>query len=306
MCTWFFVAVQFCAFHGTGIPKRDHHIEYMKTNYSRSISEKHYFYWSFNASGSITTKPSLPKYYMVWWPGSDKICFLQEKHSACSDPGWWRGEARRHEWLVFKAVSKLLGGYSCRMFRCSTKKRIVWGYTWCSDATAEKWSTLDDLSRWRRSGWKRGFLPKEEGAQVTGSTGTQVTGSGFVWGKEGEWNERSRVSWSWLGSLTRGFRRQSTLQSNEKYIHQIVQKGNLQRIIKHGLLQNLEDLRYTGPNHDLILVTFVSHEKLPIFGDFHGFWMILASKPSRRTRWGNWKSSSLTWRTPLGAVGKSV
>ena len=171
---------------------------------------------------------------MVWWLGSDKICFPQEKHSACSDPGWWRGEARRHEWLVFKAVSKLLGGYSCRMFRCSTKKRIVWGYTWCSDATAEKGSTLDDLSRWRRSGWKRGFLPKEEGAQVTGS--------GFVWGKEGEWNERS-----WLGSLTRGFLRQSTLQSNEKYIHQIVQKGNLQRIIKHGLLENLEDLRYTGP-----------------------------------------------------------
>lgn len=184
---------------------------------------------------------------MVWWLGSDKICFPQEKHSACSDPGWWRGEARRHEWLVFKAVSKLLGGYSCRMFRCSTKKRIVWGYTWCSDATAEKGSTLDDLSRWRRSGWKRGFLPKEEGAQVTGGTGTQVTGSGFVWGKEGVWNERSRVSWSWLGSLTRGFLRQSTLQSNEKYIHQIVQKGNLQRIIKHGLLENLEDLRYTGP-----------------------------------------------------------
>ena len=114
----------------------------------------------------------------------------QEKHSACSDPGWWRGEARRHEWLVFKAVSKLLGGYSCRMFRCSTKKRIVWGYTWCSDATnAEKrswtyWMILageEGQDESEDSFRKKKELKWQSWPAAPGHTGTQVTGSGFVW-----------------------------------------------------------------------------------------------------------------------------
>ena len=216
---------------------------------------------------------------MVWWLGSDKICFPQEKHSACSDPGWWRGEARRHEWLVFKAVSKLLGGYSCRMFRCSTKKRIVWGYTWCSDvANAEKWSwtldILEDLNRWRRSGWKRGFLPKEEGAQVTGGTGTQVTGSGFVWGKEGVWNERSRVSWSWLGSLTRGFLRQSTLQSNEKYIYTSnrSKREPAENYQTWPAGKSWGSSLHGSPTAIWFWLLSFRMKNCPFLGDFHGFW----------------------------------